>query len=230
MSTRSVADEIKLKAPNWPQEGNPSILMQMQRAQDFLYSKPCNRSLYVDPSIGTHPYLVTTDTVFGYDIPDISMVIQGTARTIRIFRVEEIYMDRSFLTDYGRYDSENLLPIGWASIEPDRITMKVTGTEALENTPANISFQYNPGTETEKFRMKAVIEPLRLTALAIPLMVSRNWEQAIIDGALGFIEYHDYGRSDRMQTFYDYWAPRFWQEQNRNPDHKRVKATSIRRC
>lgn len=223
MSTYSVLDEMKLKAPTWNRDGNPSLIAMLDRAQRFMFSKPCALTLYLDPSTGKYPYLVTTATEREYSIPDISYTLEQIERPLRIFKVHEVFVDAANRTlEYG---------IQWDYVDGDRIIIDGKAYTAQQNTKARFIFKDDPGSESEWYQYKGIIEPLRLTNDTIPLMVSEDWEPALIDGALGFIEYLDYGRSDRLQTFYDHWCPRFWNaEDSGNSSHEKKKATRVRTC
>jgi hypothetical protein len=91
-----------------------------------------------------------------------------------------------------------------------KYVVNATCYEAMERRPAFVVFKFDPGLTTDKYYIYGLMEPKQITADTIPLAVSTEWELALIDGALGFIEYHDYGRSDRLQTFYDVWAVKYW--------------------
>lgn len=234
MGTMQVVDEIKLKAPAWSRDGAVSILQMMDRAQRFLFAEPCNRTIFIDPATGNHPTLDTTAAKFEYEIPDVSIIIDGLARPIRISKVTEVYIPGTAKQDYAQLllDRVSLPSIAGAVME-DRLTIKHTCYPALEdNKPGTnkcrVIFPFDPGASTGKMRYVGLIEPLRLTEDTIPLMVEEEFEGYIIEGALAYIEYYDYGRSDRLQNFQENWALRFWDKQNKMNHLNKVTNTPIR--
>jgi hypothetical protein len=209
MSTKTVVDEIKRKAPAWPRDGQNSICQMLNRAQNYLFSKPCRISVYIDKTTGRHPFLTTVAGQYEYDIPNGSVVLAGivTPRPIRMFLATEVYtMSSTAAQEYSRVLQDR----GDISIQATRIIINSTNIEALENTPAKIIFPFDPGDSTDKYQYEAIFEPLQIASDSIPLMVPKIWELALIDGTLGNMEYFDYGRSDRLQTFMEVHAPAFW--------------------
>lgn len=230
MSTESVANEIKLKAANWSLEGEKSIHAMMDRAQRHMFSEPCARSIYVDPLTGQHPFLPVTIDIFTYDLPDISKTINGIARTLRFTRCMNLYILVADVTDYGQLNEYNrYIRQKWIRREGDKFFFEFDPETSTQTDPARVSFKHAPkATDAELYRHISLIEPLRLTDSAIPLMVAEDWEAAIIDGSLGYIEYYDYGNSDRLQTFYEYWCPRFWDKENKHTQLNKPTTTPIR--
>lgn len=227
MSTYTVVDEIKLKAPSWSAEGSKSILTMLNRAQNYLFSKPTIESVYVDPLTGDYPYLVTAATVFDYEIPDIQMTVDPDVGpiNIRIFKVLEVFSENTVVTDYR--NRQNLMPY-ISRVQGNKLNYKFTPVPARDLTKARVVFSFDPGTETTKYRMKCLIEPVQLTASTIPLMVDSTWEEALICGALGFIEDYDYGRSEKLDKFRQYYAPLYWQSNRHIDTLRKVEGTPIR--
>jgi hypothetical protein len=204
-----VVDEIKLKAPNWSRDGSRSILAMLNRAQNFAFKKPTTISTYIDPATGDYPFLATATPTRDYEIPDVNIEVDPDVGPvpIRISNIFEIFSENIILNDYGamtaisRYIKE---------IEGTKVNWKFTPKPALQDKRARVIFPFDPGTYPERYKMRAVIEPLQLTSDSIPLMVPQDDEEMLIEGALGYIEYFDYGRSDRMDKFERQLAPEFW--------------------
>jgi len=210
VSTLTLVDEIKLKAPNWSRDGSRSILAMLNRAQNFLFAKPCDVSIYVDPGTGDYPFLETTGTTRDYEISDVQVTVDDEVGPVplRIFKVHEVFSENISMRDYG---AQTVAPqIG--SVIANKIVWKTTNPVALQEKRARVRFPFDPGTYTDRYRIKCIIEPLQLTADSIPLMVSQVDEEVLMEGALGFIEYHDYGRSDRLANFKTVMAPQFWEK------------------
>lgn len=213
MSTSTVVDEIKLKAPTWSRDGSRSILAMMNRAQNFLFSKPSLLSTYVDPGTGDYPVLATTDDVRDYEVPDVPFTYQPdndllapkVTAQLRIHCVHEIFSERHHCHDYGFCFRPPFF-----TFAGKKIIWTFTPKPALQNTRARVTFPFDPGTHAKRYKMLAVMEPLQLTADSIPLMVQQDDEADIIEGALSYIEFYDYGRSDRMRNFEDKIAHEFW--------------------
>jgi len=208
LSTATVVSEIKLKAPNWSRDGARSILAMMNRAQNYLFSRAHELSVYIDPLTGDFPLLATTATQYDYEIPNVSMTIDDDtgAVPIRIHHVDQVFSEGIRLSDYGISTIKPYM----VSIDGNNVKWRFASRPALENKKCRVSFQFDPGTHTDRYFYKAIIEPLQLTSDAIPLMVQQDDEEALIEGALGWIEYFDYGRSDRLDRFKKEMAPAFF--------------------
>lgn len=218
MSTLSVATEIKLKAPTWGYDGNNSILQMMDRAQRAMFSKLCRNTIYLDPTTGDHPLLSTTAGVFSYIIPSVNVLLNGIQTSVRIADVKRVFIApkkcgaeyRGLIMARGMFTGFN------NNVEFTCVPCLSTGGDGT-----TVLFPFDPQTSTDKYQYVAMLEPLRLTGTGVPLMVPEIWEPAIIDGALGYIEYYNYGRSDRLQTFTDTWCSDFW-EVGRNSGYRGV--------
>jgi len=234
MGTKTVVDEIKLKAPAWSRDGAVSILQMMDRAQRFLYSEPCNRTVYIDPLTGNHMTLNTESGKFEYEIPDVTIKIDDLDRPIRISKVVEVYIPGTAKQDYAQLLLDRVsLPQIAGEVREDRLTLKHTCYPALEEgvpgaNKCRVIFPFDPGDSTGKIRLVAIIEPLRLTEDIIPLMIEEEFEDDIIEGALAYIEKNDYGRSDRLVNFKENLALRFWDKQNKMNHLNKVTNTPIR--
>jgi len=56
--TKVVVDAILAKNETISRTGGPeSVHTLITRCQNILYSEPCNQSIYIDPTEGTHPFL-----------------------------------------------------------------------------------------------------------------------------------------------------------------------------
>jgi hypothetical protein len=216
MSTAAVIDEIKLKAVNWNRQGSDkSIAVMLNRAQNYLFSRACRESVVMDPETGAYPLLTTTAGEKKYDLPNFTKEIydeQGNAQdvTLRFKMGIELQQTQIPTNEYGIDNILRRMNSGIKGTHDGIYVCNATFYEALVNRPAFVVLHFDPGATTEKYSIYGLLEPLQITNDTIPLSVSSEWEMALIDGALGFIEYHDYGRSDRLQTFYDVWANKYW--------------------
>lgn len=230
MSTQTVVDEIKLKAPAWSRDGSTAILQVLDRCQKTLFSKPCNPTIYIDPTTGQHPFLTTVDSQYAYELPDITMTLDDIPRPIRMAKAIELYTPNGELTEYTELmvDPTRQASGIYSQVFSDRMVVRCTTLGATEATNAKIIFPFNPGATTNRYMYKALIEPLRLTEDTIPLMVEEIWEPDLINGVLGWIEYADYGRSDRWAVFSNESCQRFWNQGNEGDHQGKVYATPPR--
>lgn len=215
MSTASIVSEIKLKAPNWSRDGSDTAILNfIQRAQLYLFSKPSQVSLNIDESTGDYPYLVTTAGVRKYDIPDITreFTIDDVTQDVplRIARVDSVYSDVSSASDYGSCGTLGTVSSPVKSFSSSQTRYRFSTVPATEGAPTRIIFPFDPGDSTTKYKIVSLIEPLPLTADTIPIMIPQDWEYILVEGALGWIEYNDVGRSERLDKFKREYAREFW--------------------
>jgi len=230
MSTQSVVDEIKLKAPAWARDGSTAILNKMDQCQRFMFSRACLPSVYIDPTTGRHPFLETTAETFEYELPDVTITIDSIPRTIRIARALEVFIPSNRQEEYQALLVDPIHPGNEAFIESKngRLIIDATTPPATQKKKARVIFANDPGTYTDRYRVLQLIEPLRLTEDTIPLMIEEMWEPDLIEGSLALIERADYGRSDRWNYFVNDACQRFWYENNRGQSQGRRKATPPR--
>ena len=220
MSTKTIVDRVQMKAKAWPRDGVNSICQIISEVQNEMFGAPCRATTFIDPTTGDYPFLATVAGQFSYDLPNVSVVIDGisTPRPVRLRMCTELFTrDIMVFQEYPQ-----LLRYMPRFIEEQhgKIVIYSTNTEALGEgilstgqtgaTPARVIFPYDPGNTTNTYQIEALIEPIQVTADTIPLMVGKKWEDAIMDGVLGKIEYQDYGESNRLQTFREYWLPLFY--------------------
>lgn len=236
MSTQSVVDEIKLKAPAWARDGSSAILQKMDQCQRFMFSKACLPTVYIDPSTGKHPVLATTAGTFEYELPDVSKSLWDAAaqayvsRTIKISKALEVYIPNGNIDEYSALMLDPMRPGSNSMVETrnGRIIIAVTTVPATQASPAKVIFENDPGTYADRYRVLELIEPLRLTEDTIPLMIEERWEPDLIEGVLALIERADYGRSDRWNYFLNDACQRFWYENSLGQHTGQVRATPPR--
>lgn len=232
MSTKTVIDNVKLKAAGWARDGSVSIGQNLDACQRLMFSKPCKSTVYVDSTTGQHPVLATQDGVYIYDVPNFTRNIgRGDAptytpipRELRISKVLDVYVKANITTEYSLLvqDPTRLASNIIREYKDDKYIVAADGISATEVESAKIVFDFNPGTTTDRYYYKSLIEPLRITADTIPLMVEEVWEPDLIEGVLAMIERPDYGRSDRWNYFINDACVRFWKEGNEGASARRV--------
>lgn len=232
MDTASLVQAILRKNETIPIGGGAeSVHTLITRCQNVLYSKVSNNSIYIDPLTGVHPTLPVIAGQRQYDIPNVTMFIDGFDRDISFSKCEEIYVLDEKVQDYGLLNTFNRLRNQkWIERVDDRWILPVHSYEAIDGTPARVIFRYAPElTSSDIVHHVSLIRPLPVTDDSIPLMVSERWHEALIDGVLGMTEYYDFGRSDRLQTFNDYWCSLFWESSDNMPRINQASATPQRR-
>ncbi len=220
MSVKFLVDDIALKAPGW---SRARILRKLNDGQNWLFSKPCRQTIYLDPTTGFPPYLTTVAGTFKYEIPDVTMTVGGVSRSLRIWRVNQVFVDSSNITDYN-YLGYGYLgePFGFCGVNPytnntGKIEFKqvyVESYEARENDKAYILFKSDPGDTTNVYYVEGVIEPLQLTTESLPLTLPKRWEDALFDYVVGKIQDQGYGKDSLTQRFHEFWAEKLWYEQS----------------
>jgi hypothetical protein len=170
--------------------------------------------LNIDEDTGDYPYLVTTAGVRLYSIPDIirERTINGEVQEvpIRISKAIRVFSRASEGSDYGLSLLSGTFSDGVFSNDAEGQNFRFTSIPATEADSSRILFPFDPGDTTEKYRYVSLIEPQRLTADTVPVMIPEEFEFMLVEGALGWIEYNDYGRSDRMDKFKEQYAREFW--------------------
>jgi hypothetical protein len=235
VSTLSVVDEILLKAPGWQRDGSKSVLSMMNRAQNYLFSKPTLQSVYIDPATGDYPFLTTVAGQFAYTIPDVLITIGGVADVPhRIKQVYELLSKNSnlIINDYGYQINDYNLIKNMRHVDKtigDEVYFNFTPVAAKELDDAKIILPFDPGDTSDQYQYRAIIEPVQLTADTIALSIEQDDEMALIEGALGYIEFFDYGRSDRMDRFEQVYAPRLWGKYRIAPTPRRARGTLSRK-
>jgi len=228
VSTATVVDEIKLKAPSWSAEGSKSILSMLNRAQNFALSKPVVENVVVDPLTGDYPFLITEAGKRDYEIPNTSLELDPETGDVelRVFKVLELFSEQQQIRDYNR---RTVIRPYVATVQGGKTNYKFTPRPATELVPARIILPFDPGATTDVYKYKAILEPLQLTAITIPLTLDQTCEEMLICGALAFIEQNDYGRSDKLKEFKDYYCPRFWRSHAHIDVTRKVDGTPIKK-
>jgi len=207
----------------------------MNRAQNYLFSKPSVQSVYIDPATGDYPFLTTLAGQYDYEIPNVFMTVGGVPNTeLRIKQVFEILAKNKNLivNDYGYQLNDYNVVQNMRYVDKtigDEVYYTFTPQAAKELDKAKVIFPFDPGATTGQYQLKCLLEPIQLTADTIPLMVEQDDEMAIIEGALGYIEFYDYGRSDRMDRFEQQYAPRYWAKYRILPAPRRARGTLNRK-
>ena len=221
MTTKEFISLVKIKAPRWERSGVNSILFITDQIQRELYSKSCKQTRYYDPETGFPPYLETQDKVLEYEIPDVTLKLNGTDYTARCFRVNRIFIDVAQFKDYNRRylgPSFNFYPLNPMTRATDKLKfapVRGNGWPAGDTTKARYVFMDNPGTSTDKYFIDFIIEPVKLLSESIPLTIPAAYHlNTLYKGVVGAIQMMDTGTSDLLEQYEEEYKPLFWDEMN----------------
>jgi len=142
-----------------------------------------------------------------------------------------VYVEEEQAEEYGIIDQlERLTRNEVAVKQGTQYYINIHSVERMDDTPANIIFRYAPEQPSANiYRHISLVRPLPVTDDNIPLMVNEQWHEALIDGVLGMTEYYQYGSSDRLQTFNEYWCKKFWGQSDRMPRVNKILQTPVRK-
>lgn len=250
-NTRELVGIIKEDyAQDW---GIPKILQFLDRAQRFLMKNDCAQTCYYnydDPDL-PFPILSTTAEQLSYEIPgDTTCLVdsEGNALTpsrggypLNIRRIRHVFImvsdlatssyDKKFygkqfqLVGLNQYWSQRLYRVSFF-----KVPVHIEEASGLQSYP-KVTFFEDPGTHDNKYLIEMFFDPIELTSASIPLSLDGDkWEEALIDGTVGYIEDVENGRSERLEKFRTYWKRKFLNEMNRHEDERREPKMKKRPC
>lgn len=218
MSVKYLIDDIAEKAKGF---SRTRILRMINDGQNYLFSKPCRQTIYLESTTGFPPTLTTVAGTYKYSAPACSKTIGGTTyNTLRMSKIVRVFVDISEISNYTiKYLGQ---PFQFQGTNPytdttDKLYFAEVPCEsydALENDNAYLMFRSDPGASTGIYYVEGLIEPLQLTAETIPLTIPKRWEDALFDYVVGKIEDQNYGADSRTARWHDFWAPKIWSEQS----------------
>lgn len=227
-STKEIIDRLKPYCGNWERStGDLHILDLIQQAQDMLfdYDGPQMKYLGTDNQ-GWVPYLSTTSGTYEYEITAANLVdvsslvrtINGTDYAIRARKVVKVFVDATNI-DYAKRWVGQPYMFAWQNPYTSEFTrlevadIPVESWQATNLESAKIIFKEDPGTSTDKYFVAFTIEPPRLTAETVPLILPVVYEKAVEKYVLGTIQELENGRENEhlygKHGFYTYWIPKF---------------------
>jgi len=210
MSTRTLVADIEYLQQKW---SRAKILGFVNEGQNRLRELDCLQHHYLVPTTGFPPLLTTTAADLDYDIPDVSIDIGGTDYTVKAQRVLKVFVDVTNYSNYNlRWMGEPFIygaynPYSTATTKLSFSEVPVQSQELTGQNSAKITFREDQGATTDQIYTEFIIRPPQLTTVNIPLMVPERWELALMEYAIGKIEYFDLGKSERLNSFFDYWMP-----------------------
>lgn len=224
MSTKTLVDRIEPWAKGWERSsGTKNILQLVEDAQDELFDYDSPGMVFIpSDNKGFEPYLKTVDGTYEYEIKNanlssnITKTLNSVAYDARCRRVLDIFVDVTKNTYEIRYEGPSWF---YSMLNPysPRTTEKVEMASIpfdfyppTETDNAKVVFKDNPGTTTDVFFIRFIVEPPRLTSEAIPLMVPQSFYQGIIEYCIGQVQFFANGKyNEMMQRWESYWKPKF---------------------
>ena len=226
-----------------PKIGRTLLLGYINRAVQVLTGQDCAQTTYYNTSddsfpfpyisttTGTLEYEMTSSNLVDSDGATVSPAINGT--TVAIRRVKRVIVSGTTMRtqQYNpnfRGESINLTGINpyWKSRLYYDNYQKVVGMpmDKTENQAAKWIFAEDPGTETDVYLAECFWEHPTVDAESDTLLIDQQrWEQALIDGAVGYIEDFQHGESRRLEKFQTYWKKQFCGDMNIGFDSRRPR-------
>lgn len=227
MSLKTLLGKIMPRASSgWQRStGNLNVMALIEEGQDFLVNALGERRIFRgSDNQGWPPYLITTAGVYEYEIKaanlstgSITLTLNGVTYTVTADIVKRIYID---VTSGGYDDSITWLgqPAFYSDINPyssmnERLLVSEVSVEsmpALGTSNPVVTFPFDPGDTTTKFFVDFYWRAPRLTSESIPLIVPPEFERALLEYAVGYIQEADNGSPSAFtEKFENFWKPEF---------------------
>lgn len=233
MSTKALLNRLMAKiSGGWSRStGDLSVLKLIEQAQDHLLSGIGTKRVFIgSDNKGFPPYLLTTAGNYQYEITGANLssgtlakTIGGASYSVTADIVIRVFIDITNSSDYGGMPWCGEPAVYWAfnpfSNSTERLEIApvaVDSTPALESTNPVITFKFDPGTSTQKYFCEFLWRAPRLVSENIPLVVPPEFEQAIEDYVIGYIQNDENGGiNERVGSFWNFWVPKFEDSYNR---------------
>jgi len=217
-----------------PKIGRTLLLGYVNRAVQALTGQNCAQMTFYNTSDDTFPFpiLSTTAGTLEYEITAANLVdsdgsavtltVGGT--TVAIRNVKRLFVSTSVsktnqYTPTFRGDALTLHGVNpyWKSRVYSNSYQKVVGLlfDKTETQAAKFVFMEDPGTETDLYYVEAYWQHPTVDSESDTLLIDQQqWEMALIDGVVGYIEDFQHGESRRLEKFQTYWKKKFAGEMN----------------
>jgi hypothetical protein len=227
MSTRTLLDKLVARASSgWNRStGKRNLLAEVQNGRDALINSLGEDRLFRGTdNKGFPPYLKTVAGTYDYDItPEnlssgaIDITIGGTKYSFVADIVRRLFVD---VTE-GGYDSTITWmskPFLYADFNPyslntERLVISevaVSSRPSLGSAAPSVTFPVDPGTENTKYFCEFYYKAPPLISESIPLMIPEEFEKALEDYVIGYIQECENGSpSNLFIRFEQYWKPEF---------------------
>lgn len=220
MSTKTLLDRLVARAPSgWIRStGTRSILSIVQFGRDELIaSLGSDRIFRGSDNQGFPPYLKTTAGLYDYDIVaanlscgPIQLTRNGAAYTFLADIIRRVFVD----TTEGGYDDT----ITWMSqpalyadqnpysLQSTRLVISevaVASQPALGDLPPHVTFPFDPGDTTDKWFVEFLWKCPPLISENIPLMIPSDFEMAMENYVVGYMQAVANGAKSQMSAEFD---------------------------
>ena len=243
MSISGIIDRVypKIKDLGYSRRtGERSVLKLIEQAQDELCRDIQTRQIWLDPSTGWPPYLITQSGVVEYEIKGtnlntgtITRVIGGVSRSVLPREVLRIFMD---VTNTGIGSDRRFVGVSAINYPVNPYTNQNTlltiallpfvVSPKLEKDNPVVLFKEDPGATTNKYFVEFTWQAPRLTTEDVPLIVATDFEPAIEIHVLGVA----LGDAGRIMDFREHWIPEFQREMGKLSFTARSTTVKRRLC
>lgn len=227
MNTQQLVTLIKEDfAPDW---SRTKILDTIDRGQKRLFSQDCPLSTFLNYSDIDFP-LPIINTVAGtlkYDLTAANLVntaggavaLTVGGYTITARKARNVFIKATATTtnfdkfftgeDFSWSGMNASWSKSWTGVQFQKVPiMPPHPKSGLEN--AYIQFAEDPGTHSDTYYVEFYYNAPDLTSESVPLAIDASrWADALIDYVVGHIENSQYGKSERINKFEQYWLKKF---------------------
>jgi hypothetical protein len=226
------------------------ILDCLDRAQNELFNTDCAQSIFLNTSddsfpipilsttTGTLEYEITGDNLLDTDGNAVTLEWNDVAVSARRVKSVFIQVTAGNAVDYTKlFYGERF---DWAGINNNwsrrlyRVNFESVPVVCYDKTNTQnckVVFVEDPGTHTDRYYVEFYFVPPSLTSENISLVIDANkWQEALLEGVMGYVEEIENGNTARLTTFRRYWKPRFIADSNKQMAGRRPLAMPRREC
>lgn len=213
-STLEILTVLQEQFKGWNINGPRGLIYYLNVAHKLFRQCEAEQIVYYDPSTGKLPYLVTTQGVFDYELPDncwklFSVLVE--------MGVTGSLLDNWTGADYGlRIGSQRKNEVVTiAGIDYLRIH-NIRSTPSSEAANARVIFTDEPGQTTIIYNIGYYKKPAEILSDSIQIEVEPPWDDMYLVPAvcklIEGIQHGDYANARREVL--DYWRRLYWKEMN----------------
>ncbi len=211
MSAQTLLDRLVPRVSGgWSRStGNQSLLKIIEMGQDMLVDEVGEKRIWIgSENQGFPPFLKTVAGTYTYDIIAANLAnVTSITRNIGGAEVEvvpelvvRVFVDVTQRLDYLTFPVklEPMMYYGTnpLSAESTRLCIAqvpATTEPALENTPARVTFAFDPGTHDDYFFCEFLWQAPRMISEFIPLIVPLKFELALEEFVVGYCQAFEHG-------------------------------------
>jgi len=197
----------------WSRDGAKGIVPILNEAQNIILQNESEQMLYYDPLTGELPLLNTTAGTFLYSAP---ANVWRVGMVLLAYPLSNPY-DTYPLSNYGMQDNLQF-PIQDVHIGGRKYIrfQQARTKDQNQNTPAQIQFTVDPGTQTGIFKLAAYRKPIQITSESVqPEVPDRFHTSHLLPATVKLIEGFQTNNIAEARI----WIEKeikigFWKEQN----------------